>query len=605
MDVQMKATIEACGPTRGDEGIALITTLLVVLVAGALIMGAAVLGSNHMLIDKYWARQSNLVALADAGLEEGRALLNGHRSYFPDTGYVTLESRATVKDGTGNTIPGVYRSTYVGPTGITSGQYGVFGSLVSVVEDDGGGIAIRRQQVYQESFAKFAYFTDNEGGNIYFASNDHIWGPLHTNDQIKIHSSRANFHDEVTTAKDIYQEQYGTFDKGYSEYSPVIPMPETADLLKLKAQAQAGNTSFTGDTNGDDGEATTRIEFIAVDLNGDGDETDEDEGFMRIYQSSDWNWVSAKAPIVTYCSRYRPNGTCRTWSTGPNLGASEQCGDYHAGVFVAAASHPMDGHDASTALRSSSRVCYLGGDDRIWGGFVANDGKGQWLQWPGSVDPKVRAARPADADYLFPINRPLNPDFKGVIYLEGKVLISGKVRGQITLAATDNIIFGDDITYVTDPGAGSCEDMAGYFAGQKIVMSNNLLNAPAQPPGTSTYYTYDESTGDFFHGVVLALDVFTAEEYNTGSNSAQYCEGTRAGRGCIYLTGGIIQDTRGAVGLTDGTGYVKRYSYDQCAAKQPPPYFPTTGVFVGGQYYQVDPAGFSIDAYFRLMAPGS
>ncbi len=588
----------------GQEGIALVTTLLIVLVAGALVTGAAVLGANHLMIDKFWSRQSNLVNLADAGLEEARSLLNGDKSYFPDTGYVTLESGVAVKDGSGNNIPGVQRWTYVGPTGITSGQYGVFGSAVSVVRDDGGGVAIRRQQVFQESFAKFAYFTDNEGGNIYFASGDQIWGPLHTNDQIKIHNTGATFHDEVTTAQDVYQERYGTFNKGYTEYSPVIPMPETAELLKLKAQAVAGGTSFTGDTQGDDGEATTRIEFVAVDLNNDGDRTDEDEGFIRVYQSSNFEWVAAKAPMVTVCTLYY-YGRCYRWSTQPDLASSEQCGDYHGSTFVSAANHPQDGHDASTALRSSSRVCYLGGDDRIWGGFQANDGKGQWLQWTGTVDSRVRTARPDDADYLFPINRPLNPDFKGVIYVEGKVVVSGEIRGRVTVAATDNIIFGDDIKYATDPGAGTCADIAGYFSGEKIVLSNNLLNAPAVPPGSSSYYTYDESTGEFIHGVVLALDVFTAEDYTEGSTSAQYCQGDRAGRGCIYLTGGIIQDTRGAVGLTDGHGYVKRYSYDQCAATQPPPYFPTTGVFVDGQYYQVDPAGFNIGEYFALIAPGS
>ena len=588
----------------GEEGIALITTLLVVLVAGALVTGAVVLGSNHMLIDRFWSRQSNLVSLADAGMEEGRALLNGDKSFFPDTGYVTLEGGVQVKDGEGNVIPGVQRWSYVGPTGITSGQYGIFGSVIAVVRDDGGGVAIRRQQVYQESFAKFAYFTDSEGGNIYFGGGDQIWGPLHTNDQIKVHSTRATFHDEVSTAKDIYQEQYGTFDKGYAEYSPVVPMPETADLLKLKAQALHGGTSFIGDTNGDDGEATTRIEFVALDLNNDGDETDEDEGFIRIYQSTDWNWVSAKAPVVTVCTRYS-SGNCTRWSTQEDLTFSEQCGDYHGGTFVSAAAHPLDGHDAVTALRSSSRACYLGGDPRIFGSFQNTDSHGAWLPWTGTVDSRVRARYPLEADYLFPINRPLNPDFKGVIYVEGKVLVSGEIRGQVTIAATGNIVLGDDITYVTDPGAGSCADMAGYFSGQKIVISNNLLNAPAQTPESSTYYTFDESTGEFFHGVVLALGVFTAEEYSSGSSSGQYCESSSAGRGCIYLTGGIIQGTRGAVGLTSGQGYIKRYSYDKCAASQPPPYFPTTGVFVEGQYYQVDPAGFNIAAYFRLIAPGS
>lgn len=567
----------------GEEGIAMITTLLVVLVTGALVTGAILLGSNHLLVDRYWARHSNLVTLADAGLGEARAILNGDGSVYPDSGYVALEEGAAVRDGEGEIIPGLKRWTYVGPAGITSGQYGVFGAAVSVVRDEGGGVAIRRQQIYQESFAKFAYFTDNEGGNIYFASGDNIWGPLHTNDQIKVHSSGAHFHDDVTTAQDISGEWYGTFDKGYSEYTSVIPMPETAELTKLENQAQDGHTAFNGSFSGDDGEATTRIEFVAVDLNSDGDVTDEDEGFIRVYQSSNPEWVVGK-----------PTGT-----------ALEQCGDYHGSTFVPGADHDpsVHGHDWVTALTSSSRRCYLGGDDRIWNGFQATDSHGRWLQWTGSVDPQLSALR-ADANYLFPINRPLNPDFKGVIFVDGNVAVSGVIRGRVTVAATGNIVFADDITYATDPGAGTCADMAGYFSGQKVVMSHNLLNSPWRVSGSYNYYTFDESKAEFFHGVVLALDIFTAEDYTSGSTSAQYCEGTRSGRGCIYLTGGIIQDTRGAVGLTDGHGYIKRYSYDKCAATQPPPYFPTTGVFAEGQYYQVDPAGFNIDNYFRLLAPG-
>ena len=587
------------------DGIALITTLLVIFVIGALVTGAVAMGANHLLVDRYWDRESELVMLAEAGVEQGRALLNGNKDMFPDSAYATIEAAAAVTDGSGEVIPGVRRWTYAGPTGITSGQYGVFGSVVSVVRDDGGGVAIRRQQVYQESFAKFAYFTDSEGGTIYFANNDHIWGPLHTNDQIKVHGTYANFHDDVTTAQDIYQKQYGRFDKGYSEYASIIPMPETADLVKLEAQALAGSTMFVGDTDGEDGEATLRIEFVAADLNSDGDDTDEDEGFIRVYRSADPEWVAAKRPVVVNCTPTWWGGTSCTSVEDPR--ASEQCGDYHSGVFVAAPDHDpaVHGHDADDAMRSGSRVCYLGGDDRIWGEFRANDGQGQWQAWGGGVDARVLAARPQDAAYLTPISRALNPNFKGVIYVEGNVVVSGRIRGHVTIAATGNIVFGDDITYATDPGAGTCADMAGYFAGGKVVLSDNLLNAPAQLPGSSSWRTYDESTGEFIHGVVLSLSVFTAENYAEGSNSGQYCETTKAGRGCIYLTGGIIQDTRGAVGLTNGTGYSKRYSYDKCAATQPPPYFPTTGVFAKGQYYQVDPAGFDIGAYFQLIAPGS
>ena len=108
-------------------------------------------------------------------------------------------------------------------------------------------------------------------------------------------------------------------------------MPETADLIKLKAQATAGGTAFVGDTQGDDGEATTRIEFVAVDLNGDGDESDEDEGFFRVYQSDDYEWVSGKIRPTTTCTRWR-RGRCVRWRTDYDIRGTLNCGDYHDGV---------------------------------------------------------------------------------------------------------------------------------------------------------------------------------------------------------------------------------------------------------------------------------
>lgn len=41
---------------------------------------------------------------------------------------------------------------------------------------------------------------------------------------------------------------------------------------------------------------------------------------------------------------------------------------------------------------------------------------------------------------------------------------------------------------------------------------------------------------------------------------ANGCEGNPSGRGCLYLHGGLIQESRGPVGLVNGSGYVKRYS---------------------------------------------
>jgi hypothetical protein len=58
------------------------------------------------------------------------------------------------------------------------------------------------------------------------------------------------------------------------------------------------------------------------------------------------------------------------------------------------------------------------------------------------------------------------------------------------------------------------------------------------------------------------------------------------------------------VGTAAGTGYLKRYSYDVCGTTNPPPYFPTTGHFSRAGYYELDPVGFDVDAYYRLITAG-
>jgi hypothetical protein len=382
---------------------------------------------------------------------------------------------------------------------------------------------------------------------------------------------------------------YGTFKKGFTQHAATIPFPQTADLSKLQTQAAAGNMSIVGDNNGTAGQATTRIEFVSIDLNGDGNFTDSNEGFIRVYQSTDPAWVVADRP-----SDFSTNG----------LRNSINCGHVDGTTFVTAKAHGTTGSDSwLNALESSSRRCYLGGAPELNNGFVATDAKGKWLPWPGTVSPLV-AGRP-DAQYLWPISRDLNPSFKGVIYVSGNVAISGVLNGNVTLAATGNIVIPDDMTYAVDPGKGTCADILGIFSGNDIVLADNTINSPIQPKSSASYYTYDDTKDEFVQGVLLALDIFTVENYDQGSTTAEACESKPWGRGCLYLTGGIIQNTRGAVGTTSGTGYVKRYSYDACAFTSPPPYFPTTGHFARAHYFEVDPTNFDISTYFASLSPHS
>lgn len=583
---------------RRDAGFALPLTLLIALAVVAMGMAAAMIGTAAAKATQYYAREDVLDRAADAGLELARAKLNADGTLFPDSGYTAIENNAPAVDASGTPIPGVTRTTYIGPVGVTTGQYGVYGAIVSVARDAGGAEAVRRLNLSQESFSKFAYFTDVEPSDIAFGGGDQIYGPVHTNDYLKIWPSGATFFGPVTTAKTVEScqgvgscqagGQYATFKSSLTQNATYIPMPKLADLTKLKTQADQGGTDFTGDTSAPWGEATTRIEFVPVDLNGDGNTTGANEGFMRVYQSSDAQWVVGGAPAG-------------------NLRNSRTCGHWHSnGTFVSAANHPASGPDSwSAALSSSTRRCYLGGAPELFGGFTPNDGTGHWLPYGGTVSPLL-SGRP-DANYLFPITRQLNPNFKGVIYVNGDVAISGVVRGRVTVVATGNIIIADDVTYATDPSVGSCADILGLFAGGDIIMADNPINSPWQRGTGNSYFTYDDTPDEFVDAFVLTLNEFTAQNYLNGSRKDQPCQGTPAGRGCLYLTGGIIQETRGPVGAgysNGNSGYIKRYSYDACGATQPPPYFPTTGRFMSGTYYEVSPNGFSPGAYFQMLTAG-
>ena len=117
---------------ESEAGFALILTMLVVMIIGSLVAGAALIGSNHFLVNKFYDRQSELEMAADAGLELARSRLNSDASLYPGEGYATLENGAEVMDARGQPIPGLTRSIYAGPSGVTSGQYGVFGTIIAV-----------------------------------------------------------------------------------------------------------------------------------------------------------------------------------------------------------------------------------------------------------------------------------------------------------------------------------------------------------------------------------------------------------------------------------------------------------------------------------------
>jgi hypothetical protein len=617
------------------RGMALLTVILLTFGMAALAASAIYMAGTTQLIGMSTDREREFKYGAEAAMAIGKSRLNTDPLVLPDTSYVNLLSNQAIVGADGQNLLGVNVNLYVGPTGSSSGQFGRFASVVAEARDGTGARFVRRLELTQESFAKFAYWSDQEtslgGGVIYFANNDNIWGPVWSNDVINIASSGAKFHGEVGTAKTISGKGYGTFDKGYTEGQQAIKLPNNATLSKLAGYAAAGNFNFNAPTNGAANSVEMRLEFVAVDLGTGGpDSTGADEGFAKIYVATpgdhQWlrgDWNSNKANAINCGAAYRVQ------LGGPKLFFPASVHNtawfrtlLQNGGMTAAQAADTSAASLNTIMSKTTARCYLGGDPHLVaeernsgaftnaqkqiGGdtatFTPNGVHGRWLPWPGPVDPRLAARRPADAAYMFPIYRGLNPGTKGVIAVTGTTGVSGVLRGRITLYATGTIVVLDDQRYATDPSLGTCADILGLIAGNDITVADNALQ---DPPNVGAYRNEDDTKDVFIHGVMMALNSsFGVENYNLGPNNANGCEGTSNGRGCLYMTGGLIQQRRGAVGLTSGEGFSKRYSYDRCAVSNPPPYFPTTGRFLENRYYEIDPVRFDVAKLFASLVPG-
>lgn len=651
------------------RGSALILTLVLTLSLASLATSAIYIGGNEQVLATTYDKERDMRYAAEAMLQMGKSTLNDDPYAAPDSGYTTVKNNVTILGADGNPIPGITASMYLGPTSSNTGQFGRFVSVVAVAKNTSGAQVVRRLELAQESFAKFAYWSNSETNNgsvIYFANGDQLWGPVWSNDQINIYSSGATFHGTVGTAQTVAGAQYGTFDAGYSQHQKAISLPTNTTLSLLAGYAASGNFSFTAPNASSIDQTKMRIEFVARPYNGGagGGATGlplngADDGFFRVYVSN-----SGPAWLRGDSTANNCGATYVFTNTGTGLGSptrpafvplSEHTAKWFSLALAASNNYnatlsKLTSTIASTrdkaVLSQPTARCYLGGDPNLrtvsiradnpgnqyytdtlnarrYGGAylmtavtdIAGDSTtfypgtststvGYWKSYPGTVVPALTALYPTEAPYLFPLYRGLNPGTKGVIYVSGTTGISGKLRGRVTLYATGSVAILRDTKYVTDPSLNNCTaDMLGVISGHDIMIADNALQDPLNVAGVG-YKNMDDTKDVFIQGVMMALSTaFGAENYSTGPQNANGCEGTVNGRGCIYLTGGIIQQNRGAVGLTTGEGFAKRYSYDKCALYNPPPYFPTTGRYTDNRYYEIDPSGFSVANLYSSLTP--
>jgi hypothetical protein len=661
------------------RGVALVFVLVFVIAMAALAMSSIFMASNSNLLAKSYDRERDLRSAADAALAIGKARVNSSPSLLTmavGQTYKQILINQPIMSADSSYLPGIVVNVWVGPTGTTSGQNGRFASIVAQALDTRGGSNaykngqgfIRRLELTQESFAKFAYWSNSETNNgytIYFNNGDQLWGPVWSNDVISIGTGGASFHDNVGTAKTISGKSNGTFTRPPVEGQPLITLPSTSALSVLSGYASTGGTSITAQDgpNADETQVQDRIEFIAFDTNADKDSTGDDEGFYRYYKGNsgteqavrgDWPGVGYSVPSISSVDK------CGDWHYEPGSG-SGVAGDTARLKFYPASVHntswfwtkidagliargsAKSSADAyatseqkaslSTILTHANARCYLAGDphlvstDRPIGGVRSLPAVGVYLTTDvqkggedttftpigkfGAWQPvtqttanvPIKSARPWDGLYLQPLTHLYNNNYKGVIYSSGNLGVSGVLNGQVTLYAKGVIVILDDLRYANDPVKSVCHDILGLITDYDVVVADNALNTP---PSISDYANanLDDTKDIYIHSVIMALGTsFRVENYDSGPTNVNNCDAVSNGRGCIYLSGGLIQKNRGAVGTSSGSGYSKRYTYDHCAIVNPPPYFPTTGRFQDNRYLELDPAGFDALTYFKSTKP--
>ncbi|NIA29183.1 MAG: DUF4900 domain-containing protein [Actinobacteria bacterium] len=150
----------------------------------------------------------------------------------------------------------------------------------------------------------------------------------------------------------------------------------------------------------------------------------------------------------------------------------------------------------------------------------------------------------------------------GVIYVHYNsnrpvVKVKGTVNGRVTVATRGSIKVIDDLVYADNPQTNpNSDDMIGLAAARNIIVTNNqhdqdrTIQATVMTMNPSTSYNKN----------------FWVYHYNTD----RY--------GTLHLYGGLIQQSRGAVGLTGSSysrkGYLKDYRWDSRLRNMVPPSFP-------------------------------
>ncbi|GJG86551.1 hypothetical protein tb265_17320 [Gemmatimonadetes bacterium T265] len=547
-------------PSRRPDrrGGALLLVLFVTVALGAVAASAVALTRTTSLVGAYYERERDFRYAAEAGLAVGRSRVQRDTTLaLPDSGFVTV-ARAPVLDANGVALPRAGVTLYIGKSGITTGQYGQFVTVVARADDGRNTRYVRRLELAAENFARFAMFTNTWANGLAYGTGEFIRGLAWSN-QTWASNGAPTYYDTVGAVGAITATGGPpTYVKGpgaVKPNQPAIPMPTVARLAFMPAYAAGANLSFTPAAN-----AAMRLEFVAADLDGNGDSTGVADGFLRVFQSSAGtsNGVKFSDRVTLPDWNYASANNIPAWS-------DSLCGDFHGGKFYPAVVHkqswfkadltnrgiastfetgivtddskayaPLPASEHDLVMRNPTARCYPAGApqlvavDRVPGADNGSGGKwaagsqqvggdettftpngrwGSWKAWPATVDTSVsNGKRAAQAKWLFPLSKQLNSGWRGIIYVGGDAYVSGLVRSRVTLYGAGALTFLDDLTYVVPPNAPGADcnadnaNMLGVIAVNNIMIDDNALQRPVRILNSSPPAAYDTNQVRFMSG---------------------------------------------------------------------------------------------------------
>jgi hypothetical protein len=357
-------------PNRAGNrrGSALMLVLLFTLALGGLAISAIYMNGTTHVVSKLYDRERDYRYAAEWALAMGKSRISRDTTLIlADSGYVQLASNLKPTTVGGQAIPLVSVDLYAGLSGVTTGQYGKAVSLVAVASDSSGARHVRRLELLAENFAVYAVFVDQWQSGLCYTTGEIIRGRAHSNTQWQSCSSSPGpiYTDSVSAVTTI--SGTAQYQKGNYPNFTRINYPTNAWLTKMIGLATAAGYNITPVATATRG--GSRMEFVAIDLNGDGDVTDQTEGFFRIYDGNVGNLgLPAGADTFITKSQWPYNAKADTlYASGGSASQKyryvirNQCGAPYTYRSAAGVNHqwfiPVDAHNtASLWFRDSMNV---------------------------------------------------------------------------------------------------------------------------------------------------------------------------------------------------------------------------------------------------------